>query len=362
MIRKLICATGLVCQLAAFGQKTKIVDSTSPHLWTVIAGEEYRSSNWHKWLWGEDYRKEWSTPVKVPVLNLDSAFGGLTPVKEGGGRQTKSLRLKDSSGRQFVLRSVNKTYTGALPELYQGTIIEHIANDQIATNHPYAALAVPPMAEAANIYHTNPKYFVVAPSSRLGEYNETFANTLCLLEERPDGTQVGSKSFGHPEDIVSTEDMYEKLQKENDQLIDQNQFMMTRLFDIFLGDWGRHPDNWRWAKFDSGSYKVYRPVPKDRDQTWAKFEGLLLSTVVKGAGLKQLQSFDDKIKDIRWYNYAPNEIDKRFTTQLTKKVWLDSAIALQQYMTDQVIENAVRQMPPEIFTESGQETIQKLKG
>ncbi|HEY6955951.1 MAG TPA: hypothetical protein VI385_11955, partial [Flavisolibacter sp.] len=162
MIRKLICSAGLGCSLAAFGQKTTVVDSTDPHTWIVIAGPEYKSSDWHNWLWGEDYRQEWSTQVKVPVLNLDSAFGGLTPIKEGGGRQTKSLRLKDSSGRHFVLRSVNKTYTGALPELYQGTIIEHLANDQIATNHPYAALAVPSMAEAANIYHTNPKYYVVA--------------------------------------------------------------------------------------------------------------------------------------------------------------------------------------------------------
>jgi hypothetical protein len=246
----------------SYSQKTTVVDSSDPHFHTVIAGQEYKSSNWHKWLWGEDYRPEWTTPVKIPVLNMDSAFGGLTPIKEGGGRQTKSLRLKDSAGRQFVLRTVNKTYTGALPELYQGTIIEHLANDQIATNHPYAALAVPQMAEAAKVYHTNPKYYVVPYSERLGEYNEIFANTLCLLEERPDDSQLETESFGHPQDIMSTEDMYEKMTKENDHLMDQNHFVMTRLFDIFLGDWGRHPDNWRWAKFDSGAYKIYRPVPK----------------------------------------------------------------------------------------------------
>jgi hypothetical protein len=351
----------LALTLSVFGQKTIIVDSTNPYVRTVIAGQEYKSSNWHKWLWGEDYREEWNTPVKIPVLNLDSAYGGLTPIKEGGGRQTKSLRLKDASGRQFVLRSVNKTYTGALPELYQGTIIEHLANDQISTNHPYAALTVPQMAEAANIYHTNPKYYVVPYSKRLGEYNDIFANTLCLLEERPDDTQLGTESFGHPEDIVSTENMYEKMAEENDHLMDQNKYVMTRLFDMFVGDWGRHPDNWRWAKFDSGSYKIYRPVPKDRDQVYAKFEGLLLSIIVRGAGLKQLQTFDDKIKDVKWYNYAANELDKRFTNQITKQVWIDSAKALKRYVTDDIIDNAVRQMPPEIFAESGEETTKKLK-
>src|SRR5690349_18878791 len=121
---KLILLPALLLTVSAFSQKTVTVDSTNPYIHTVIAGKEYQSSRWHKWLWGEDYREEWTTPVRIPVLNLDSAFGGLTPIKEGGGRQTKSLRLKDASGRQFVLRSVNKTYTGALPELYRGTIIE----------------------------------------------------------------------------------------------------------------------------------------------------------------------------------------------------------------------------------------------
>jgi hypothetical protein len=345
----------------AFGQKTVIVDSTNPYFRTAIAGQEYKTSQWHKWLWGEDYREEWSTPVTFPVLNLDSAYGGLTPLKEGGGRQTKSLHMKDAQGRRYVLRSVNKTYTGALPEMYKGTIIETLANDQIATNHPYGALTIPQMAEAAKVYHTNPKYYVVPYNERLGEYNEVFANTLCMLEEHPDETQVEVESFGHPEDIVSTEKMYEKLGEENDQFMDQHSFVMARLFDMFVGDWGRHPDNWRWAKFDSGSYKIYRPVPKDRDQVYAKFEGLLLSIAVHAAGLKQLQTFDDKIKDIRWYNYAGNELDKRFTNELTRQVWIDSAKALQQYMTDAVIESAVRQMPPEIFAESGEETIEKLK-
>ena len=346
----------------SLAQQTVIVDSSDPHFRTVIAGQEYKSSKWHEMLWGEDYRKEWSTPVRIPVLNLDSAYGGLTPLKLGGGRQTMTIHVKDSQGKRWVLRSVNKTYTKALPELYQGTIIEHLANDQIATNHPYAALAIPSMAEAANVYHTNPKYFVLPNSERLDEYRDSFSNMLVLMEEHPDETQLDVNSFGHPEDIVSTEKMYEKMAEENDHLMDQNKYVMTRLFDMFVGDWGRHPDNWRWSKFDSGSYKLYRPVPKDRDQAWAKFEGFLLSLVTHGAGLKQLQSFNDKIKDVRWYNYAPNEIDKRFTNEVPRQVWIDSASALQRYMTDAVIENAVRQMPPEIFAISGEEMIENLKG
>lgn len=350
-----------ILSISASAQKTVVVDSSERYYRTVIAGKEYERSKWHESLWGEDYRKEWSTPVRVPLLNLDSAYGGLSVLKEGGGRQTKSLHLVDAQGKRWVLRTVDKTYTGALPEIVKGSFVEDLANDQTATLHPYAALTIPSMAEASGVYHTNPKYYVVLSSPRLGEYNETFANSLCMLEEHPDETQTGAPGFGRPEDIVSTEKMLEKVTEENDHLMDQNKYVKTRLFDMFIGDWGRHPDNWRWAKFDKGSDKVYQPVPKDRDQTYAKFEGFFLSLIIRGAGLKELQTFDDKIHNIKWYNSPPSPLDRRFANELTRQVWIDSAKALQGYLTDAVIENAVKQLPPEIYALSAEEMIRNLK-
>jgi hypothetical protein len=344
-----------------FTQYTTLVDSISPYSKKVVAGAEYKRSSFHQWLWGKDYRKEWTTIITVPILNLDSAYGGLTPVKEGGGRQTKSLRLVDAHGKNWVLRSVNKTYLGALPQIVQGTFVEKLANDQIATNHPYAALTVPSLANAAGVYHTNPHYYIVPHHERLGEYNEVFANMLCLLEERPDETQASQKNFDEPEDIVSTEKMMQKVLEENDHIMDQEVYIKTRLFDMLIGDWGRHEDNWRWAKFDSGTYKVYRPVPKDRDQTFAKFEGVLLNLIVKLGKFKELQTFEGEIKNIKWYNYPAYEIDKRFTNSLSLASWLDASSVLQKALTDSVIDNAVRQMPKEIFDISGEEISRKIK-
>jgi hypothetical protein len=58
------------------------------------------------------------------VVNLDTLAGGLIPYQSGGGRQSKSLRLKERDGREYVLRSVDKSFGKALPEIYQGTFIE----------------------------------------------------------------------------------------------------------------------------------------------------------------------------------------------------------------------------------------------
>src|SRR5688572_15113202 len=57
---------------------------------------------------GRNYRPEWQQPVRVPVLNFKTDMGGLTPDEEGGGRQTRSLEVKDAAGNKWVLRSVKK--------------------------------------------------------------------------------------------------------------------------------------------------------------------------------------------------------------------------------------------------------------
>jgi hypothetical protein len=348
----------------ADGQKslaTLVTDSSQPHQWTVIAGPEYKASSWKQFWWGANYRREWTTPVTIPLLNTDSAFGGLTPLYLGGGRQTKSLHLADARGRHYVLRMVNKTYTGALPPLAYGTLVEKIANDQTSTLHPYAAITVPPMASAAGVFHTHPKLYVVPASARLGEYTSLFANQLCLLEERPDETQTTNRDFGQPVDIDGSEQMVENVTLDNSWRVDQHAYVKTRLFDMLIGDWGRHIDNWRWSQFDSGKSEIYQPVPKDRDQLYARFEGVMMRVVKTAAGLKQLQSFGPTIKDITWYNYPAMDIDRRFTNGLSRQVWIDSATALQNHLTDAVIEQAVRLLPPAIFALSGEAIITAIK-
>ena len=83
---------------------------------STAAGTKPFRQNGSKTFWmGSNYRKEWNTKVTVPVIDLSTAYGGLTPVKKGGGKQTKSLRLEDANGREYSLRSVQKFITSKTP-------------------------------------------------------------------------------------------------------------------------------------------------------------------------------------------------------------------------------------------------------
>ena len=87
----------------------------------------------------------------VKQVMLDTMNGGLVAYQTGGSRKTKPIRVRDKNERQYVFRSVDKTFGGALPEIALGTFIENLAKDQVTISHQYSALVVAPLAEAAKI-------------------------------------------------------------------------------------------------------------------------------------------------------------------------------------------------------------------
>jgi hypothetical protein len=345
---------------SAQAQKTLVLDSSKPSVRTVLAGAEYNRGAFHQKMWGKDYRREWTTPVTVPVLNLDSAFGGLTAVRQDA-KHPRILYLHNPEGKAFILRTVNRTYLDTLPKIMDGTFVQRLANDQTSTLHPFAAIAIPQLSEAAGVFHTDPKFYFVPHHPRLNRYNTLFANSLCLLEEWPENSQTGFEGFGRPDAIVDTKELLALLEENNKHQVDQEAYVKARLFDMLVGDWGRREENWMWGAFTKGPVVVYKPIPKERDQAFAKFEGTLLSLVLRLGKYRELQTFGDDIKNIRWYNYPAYGMDKRFTNALPLDDWQAAARTLQRSLTDKVIEEAVRNMPPEIFALSGNEIIRKLK-
>ena len=346
----------------SFGQINALIAQTKKHepTITVVAGKQYYTGKFHQSLWGKHYRKEWNTPVNFKVVMLDTLAGGLTPYEAGGGRQSKSLRLKDNNGKEYVLRSIDKTFGKALPEIIRGTFIEKIVDDQVSIAHPYSAVTIPAMAEAVKILHTNPQIFYIPKQTRLGEFNSAYGDDFYLFEQRPDGNWENASNLGNSPDIISTDKLMEELQKDNDQQVDQQLYVRSRIFDFFIGDWGRHEDQWRWASYKSDGKTLYKPIPRDRDQAYTKFDGLLLG-LFKGMAAEHLQSFGADIKNINTFNFPARHLDRRFANEVTKDQWMAQAGQLQQLLTDVVIESSVKKLPPEVFSISGNEIINKLK-
>ena len=342
------------------GQTTIVKDSAIiPGTTVIIAGKHYQRSGLHTFFWGTHYRKEWSTPVRVNNLYLDTVKGGLIPTQEGGSRQSKGLRLKNKAGKEFVLRSIDKDFGNGLPDMFHGTFISRVAKDQASISYPFAAITIPGMAEAAGIYHTNPVIAFVPQQPVLGEYNNEYGNQLYLLEERPDDNQEDVASFGNAKNVIGTEKVFEKIYADNDNSVDQKAFVRARLFDMFIGDWGRHGDQWRWAEFEDEKQTVYKPIPRDRDQAYTRINGMFPN--LAATSLKQIQGFNYDIKKISKWNFAGRKLDPRFTNELHREIWLQQAKELQEKLTDDVIEKNIRLLPSQHFDISGSAIIAKLK-
>ncbi len=309
-------------------------------------------SGFHKLISGKNYRKEWGMPVHLKVFRINKTMGGFTIRKIGGGHQTKSLKLDDKNGRKWNLRTVDKDPAGALPEAFKGTIAQKIVQDMISAQSPYGPLVVPALAEAVNVVHNYPVYYFVPDDPALGKYRQVFANKVCLLEpDNPLSDETKTKS-----DF----EVIDKMIEDSKDHVDQEAMLRARLFDMVVGDWDRHFGQWDFGKKDTGMGKLYFPIPKDRDQVFFNSNGLLAKAVSLSA-LPYLQGFKKNYPNINWFNWEERDFDRIFMNNLDQSTWQRIIANFQKNLSDSVIDNALKRLPPNIYPWDGKKIGAKLK-
>ncbi|MCW3114759.1 MAG: surface antigen precursor [Segetibacter sp.] len=326
-------------------------NNKSDSIYASIAPDYDSVGKFHRFWLGESYRKLWAAPVKMRVFHLSKEKGGLTVLQRGGGLQTKSLRLKDSRSRQWVLRTIQKYPERALPEKLRKTVAKDILQDQVVTGHPYSALTVPPFAQALGIPHSNPEIVYVADDPSLGEYRSDFANSVLLFEEREVVDTIKSDN---------SQKAQENLQGDNDIRVDQKLVLRARLLDILMGDWDRHEDQWRWERIRDRSGLVYIPVPRDRDKVYYNTSGVLPWFLSHQWLKSNLQGFKGEIRDIPGYNFNNRYFDRYFLTALGEDVWKEQIKYVQTKITDSLISRSIKLLPDTIYALSGEKIIRTL--
>ena len=311
----------------------------------VTAGTKYRASLLHRWFLGRDYRSLWVTPIQAEILDLAGCAGGLIPVRRVGGMQTLGLAIQGKDGRSFTFRGVDKDPTSFLPASFSDTLAERIMQDQTAAAHPAGAVIVPPIAEAAGVLHTEPRLVVMPDSARLGEFQEDFAGALGTFEEYPTARSPEYSGFHGALEILSSREMWERMFAGFRDRIDACAYVRARLLDMLLGDWDRHRNQWRWARLPEKD--KWQPIPEDRDQAFVSYEGLLLMWV--RTRFPQLVTFRKKYPPLEGLTWNGRDVDRWVLAELGRDVWETTARDVQARITDEVIERALRRMPPEYY-------------
>ncbi len=302
-------------------------------------GSHFSTSGGRLFWMGANYRTEWNTPITVPVLKLD----GLRPLRKGGGKQTKSLRVQDASGRQYSIRSIQKFITDkTLPGDLMSEAAADLVSDGVSASYPYASLSMQPLADAAGVPYGKVKLIYVPDDPALGEFRQEFGNMLATFEERlPDNVTKG----------YDTDEVADKLEKDNDNTVDQKALLTARILDMYVMDLDRHEDQWTWGANDnSNGGKTYFPIPKDRDQAFYINQGLIPGIARRKAFVPQLEGFKAKAHNINRFNFAARNLDRFFLNGLTEADWKKAVDEFIPKMTDQVIEKALAMQPAEIKT------------
>ena len=342
--RTLIAITVLVSVAVSTADAQRVTRRIGEDSVVVIPGEAFAADEPHAALFGNNYRELWTLPIKVPVLNLATFHGGLTPTKEGGGMQAKNLHFVAPDSTEFVFRQVRKTKT-ILGDEYRHTVIEDIVKDQGSASHPTGAIAVPGLATAAHVLHATPKLYFMPDDPRLGEFRKDFANVLGMVEESPNKPKTGH-TFAEASDLIDSKELLEAINKSAEDRVDARALLTARLLDMVMGDNDRHPDNWDWARFGkTGDLKIWEPVPTDRDKAFVSYEGSLLA--LARILLPALVQFRPHYPSGSALFANAGDFDRRLLAPLDKADWDSVATSLSQRLTDAVIDEAVRSMPRE---------------
>lgn len=318
---------------------------------TVPASREFKISKSRSFWMGNNYRREWLTPIKVPVIDIKKE--GLQPTKRGGGKQTRSLRLEDADGKEYNFRSVKKFVTSkTLPGDLESEAARDLVADGISASYPFSALSIQVLAEAAGVPYLKSHLVYIPDDPALGEHRKDFGNLIAYLEEKiPDSVK---KDY-------DTEDVVEKLVKDNKNTVDQKAVLRARILDMFVMDFDRHEGQWEWGAIDMEKGKQFYPIPKDRDQAFYTNEGVIPHIAQWPWLVPQLEGLKPKAKNIKRFNFAARNFDRFFLNSLSEQDWKEEVEAFIPKMTDAVIEEAIAQQPPEIQNLSGPRIVSILK-
>jgi hypothetical protein len=345
--RRIAFAAGLLGAVLSAGTAPVVAseelaqNAARPETKKIVAGREFdRGGSWRFWF-GEGYRKAWTTPAELPVLDLKTEAGGLAPLRQVGGLQTVGLAMKGANGRGFTFRKLEKHPERVLPEEWQDSELRAVAIDQTAAAHPAATAIIGSLAQSVGILFYASRLVVMPDDPALGEFRGTFGGAVGTFDE------YLTPGYQGITEVISSFDLWKKWREGGpENRVDSRAFLKARLFDLVVGNWDRHQAQWRWARIPGKS--LWEPLPEDADQAFTRYEGKVM-----GAARKVVPRF------MRYSGEYPPRMEGLTTNNYDVTRWLladvewpeyqEVAQELKEQMTDTAIDEAMRQMPPEWY-------------
>jgi hypothetical protein len=344
----------LVTLLGALG----LTAPTGAETRKVTPNPEYGASGLHTFWFGKGYRDLWTTPVELEVLDLETEAGGLTVFRQVGGMQTPGLAFTGADGRSYTFRWIDKDPSRLLPEEWRETVVADYVRDQTASSHPGNWPVLMSLAQAVGFVSLTPQRLVVMPDDpALGEHRELFAGAVGSFGEYPMPAHDGVPGFMGATEIISSKELWNRWREGPRNRIDSQVFLRDRIADLWTGNWDRHRSQWRWAWIpDRG---LWVPIPEDPDQAFSDYGGLIISLARMSVPI--LLKFGDEISGMEGAVRNGADMDRWLLSDLGRDDFMAAARDVQSRLTDEIIDAAVKTLPPEWYALNGELLARRLK-
>ena len=300
-------------------------------------------------LWGVHYRTLYSIPITAEAVTMQTLLGGVHGVEQAA--DFHALILADRYDRLYMLKplggSTSFLESKFFREMYnkkefKGTYLDKFIGDAYTIINPYTFLATDRMAEIAGLSNNNSRIYFMQGGTQEDtiDTGASIHNKLISLRNVPDtATQ---------RNISSTEQLLKQIRQSKSYQVNQQEYIAERLYDMLIGDWNKIPENWNWRAVHSADSLLFTPIMIDRNHAFTKTDGLLFKQMLKVLGLGFITNFSGHPKDVEKINTLGYTLDMALTGQADEQVWIQQALILQNILTDSVINEAFRLLPPEI--------------
>ncbi len=315
-------------------------DGSENNLTEIVPNKNLNISGFSKFFLGNDWRKLWTTPIKIKILNLNDFDGGLFPVQELSGSDSKSILFRSKKGNIWKFSSLTIDPGKIFPKEVVENLSDKVLHDQISILNPFAPLVMNSILNGIDSSNKKTILVFMPANSCLGKFQNEFGSLPGILENQSECIEQTDSSK-----IINTYSLLDKIESGSNITIDSKRFLKERLIDIFSGDWNRGPEKWFWEKSENGNDIIWIPVPKERILAFSKIDGLFGKSGV--ILVPQLCSFSEDYPDIKKITYSGRFLDRRILTSLNKYTWDSVTNDLYSKLNDSIIINSVNKLPSE---------------